>query len=360
MERPTSPPVPRRALPPGSSVMPAVGSARASDPPPSDRRRADGRAPGPGAGGRPAGRGAGPAATRMEGDAAATLRPRGRGGCGCLTCAAPAGAVRPPARPATRARRRPSAAHDLLASPPPRRPRQPRDVRTRRRRWTPALAGLDRRTRVAQLFVVGVRLDDLGAGDAAGRERSGRDLPRRPLPGLRGRPGRHRRRLAVRRARARVSGWPPTRRAGRCRPSRARASTRCPRPWSRARCRPTELAALADRLGASLDSAGVNLDLAPVADVVPAGHRAGQPPDRRLRPAVRQHRRRGRGGGRHGGRRAGRRTASPRRSSTSPDWAGCSGTPTRPPHVVDTVTTADDAQVAAFGSLAPLAGARRS
>jgi beta-N-acetylhexosaminidase len=38
------------------------------------------------------------------------------------------------------------------------------------------------------------------------------------------------------------------------------------------------LAGLADRLGASLRSAGVNLDLAPVADVVPAGTEQANPP----------------------------------------------------------------------------------
>jgi beta-N-acetylhexosaminidase len=41
---------------------------------------------------------------------------------------------------------------------------------------------------------------------------------------------------------------------------------------------PADLTALADRLGAALHDAGVNLDLAPVADVVPAGTAAANPP----------------------------------------------------------------------------------
>ena len=41
---------------------------------------------------------------------------------------------------------------------------------------------------------------------------------------------------------------------------------------------PAQLAALTDGMGASLGNAGVTLDLAPVADVVPAGTAASNPP----------------------------------------------------------------------------------
>ena len=131
-------------------------------------------------------------------------------------------------------------------------------------------------------------------------------------------------------------------------PCRGPGSTRCPRRSPRAPCPPAELAALADRLGAALRGAGVNLDLAPVADVVPAGHRVGQSADRRLRPPVRQHRRRGRRGGGNGGRRP-RRARGDRDAQALPRPGPGAAEHRHRAHVADATTTADDDQVAAFG-----------
>jgi beta-glucosidase-like glycosyl hydrolase len=142
---------------------------------------------------------------------------------------------------------------------------------------TAALAALDRRERVAQLFVVGVQLDDLSGGDdlagsgvggifLAGRSHdAAADLAqvtagwqsRAPGPGL----------------------WMAVdQEGGKVQSLRGSGFEPLPSATAQASLPPAELTALADRMGAALHSAGINVDLAPVADVVPAGTEAGNEP----------------------------------------------------------------------------------
>ncbi len=140
-----------------------------------------------------------------------------------------------------------------------------------------ALAGLDRRAQVAQLFVVGVQLDDLDAGEAlvedgvggvflAGRSRAAAE----DLAAVTGRwagaaPG--------------PRPWVAVdQEGGQVQALQGPGFDRLPPAAEQGQLPPDQLAALADGLGASLASAGVNLDLAPVADVVPAGTEAGNDP----------------------------------------------------------------------------------
>jgi beta-N-acetylhexosaminidase len=133
-----------------------------------------------------------------------------------------------------------------------------------------ALAGLDRRAQVAQLFVAGVPLDDLGSGNAlaadgvgglflAGRseapatelaEATGRWQAHAPGPGL----------------------WVAAdQEGGAVQTLRGPGFAPLPSALEQATLPPDELAALADGMGAALGRAGLNLNLAPVADVVPPG-----------------------------------------------------------------------------------------
>ena len=214
-----------------------------------------------------------------------------------------------------------------------------------------ALAGLDRRQQVAQLFVVGVPLADLGTGDPLVRE-----------AGVGGVFLRGRSQAAVADLAGTTARWV--------------SMAPGPRPWVAAdqeggqvqalsgpgfaplppaveqgRLPPDRLTGLADELGSSLGAAGVTLDLAPVLDVVPPGTEAGNAPI----------------------------GAFGRQYAGSPDEAvAAAGTIVRgmaahgvtatlkhfpglgrvrdntdtTAHVVDDVTTKDDAQVAAFGALA--------
>ena len=169
-----------------------------------------------------------------------------------------------------------------------------------------ALAGLDRRAQIAQLFVIGVRLDDLDAGDAlvddgvggvflAGRSEApvediaavtGRWQAAAPGPGV----------------------WVAVdQEGGAVQTLKGSGFDRLPSARDQGALPADQLAALAEGLGASLAAAGVNLDLAPVVDVVPPGTEARQRPDRRLRPRVRRHTRGGHRGGRDDRRRALRR-----------------------------------------------------
>jgi beta-glucosidase-like glycosyl hydrolase len=142
---------------------------------------------------------------------------------------------------------------------------------------TTAFAALDPRARVAQLFVVGVHLDDLSPGAQlaadglgglflAGRSHeSAADLAevtagwqsRAPGPGL----------------------WVAAdQEGGQVQALQGPGFARLPSGLVQGGLPPAELATLADGMGAALHSAGVNLDLAPVADVVPAGTEAGNAP----------------------------------------------------------------------------------
>jgi beta-N-acetylhexosaminidase len=136
---------------------------------------------------------------------------------------------------------------------------------------------LDERGRVAQLMVVGVPLSGLGAADALVRQGVGGIF-------LHGRST-----AAATALGATTSGWS--------------AEAPGPRPWvaadqeggqvqtlkgpgfgalpsalAQGRLPLDQLAGLADGMGAGLQTAGVTLDLAPVADVVPAGTEAGNAP----------------------------------------------------------------------------------
>jgi beta-glucosidase-like glycosyl hydrolase len=140
-----------------------------------------------------------------------------------------------------------------------------------------AVARMDRRTRVAQLFVAGVRLDHL----AAGAELAGTGVGGIFLAG--------RSRAAATDLAATVAGWQSAapgpdlwvaadQEGGQVQALRGPGFDVLPPALQQGALPAPELAGLADRLGASLISAGVNLDLAPVADVVPAGTEQANPP----------------------------------------------------------------------------------
>ncbi|GAA3162451.1 glycoside hydrolase family 3 protein [Blastococcus jejuensis] len=148
---------------------------------------------------------------------------------------------------------------------------------TEEQRVDAALAGLDRREQVAQLFVIGVRLDDLGSGDAlvdagvGGLFLAGRSQT--PAEDLR----------------AVTEGWQSAapgpalwvavdQEGGAVQTLSGEGFERLPTAQEQGRLPAGELTALAADLGTSLDAAGINLDLAPVADVVPAGTEAGNAP----------------------------------------------------------------------------------
>ncbi|SFP13484.1 beta-N-acetylhexosaminidase [Geodermatophilus dictyosporus] len=140
-----------------------------------------------------------------------------------------------------------------------------------------ALAALDRRARVAQLFVVGVPLAGLDAGDALVEDGVGGVF----LAG---------RSQATAEDLAAVTGrWVDTapgprpwvaadQEGGQVQALRGPGFELLPAAAEQGQLPPDELAALADGLGASLAAAGVTLDLAPVADVVPAGTEADNDP----------------------------------------------------------------------------------
>jgi beta-glucosidase-like glycosyl hydrolase len=140
-----------------------------------------------------------------------------------------------------------------------------------------ALADLDRRAQVAQLFVAGVPLEDLDGGDAlAGSGVGGLFMAGRstapatelaataerwqslaPGPGL----------------------WVAVdQEGGDVQTLRGPGFAVLPSALAQGALPPPELTALAESMGTALHSAGVNLDLAPVADVVPAGNEAANEP----------------------------------------------------------------------------------
>lgn len=140
-----------------------------------------------------------------------------------------------------------------------------------------ALAGLDRRGQIAQLFVAGIRLEELAVGEGLARSGVGGIF-------LAGRSDAAAADLA-----ATVTTWQSTapgpglwvavdQEGGAVQTLRGPGFEPLPSALEQGALPPGELAALADRMGASLQSAGVNLDLAPVADVVPAGTESNNPP----------------------------------------------------------------------------------
>ncbi len=143
---------------------------------------------------------------------------------------------------------------------------------------TAALAGLDRDGQLAQLFVVGVPLDDLSVADPLVRDtRVGGIF-------LRGRSTVSTTELAATTARWRslAAGAAPwvaaDQEGGRVQTLSGPGFGALPAAWDQAQLPPDQLTAVADAMGASLASAGVTLNLAPVADVVPAGTESGNAP----------------------------------------------------------------------------------
>jgi beta-N-acetylhexosaminidase len=142
---------------------------------------------------------------------------------------------------------------------------------------TAALAGLDRRAQVAQLFVAGVRLEELGVGEALARSGVGGIF-------LAGRSTAAATDIAatVTRWQSAVPGpglWVATdQEGGAVQALKGPGFEPLPSALEQGALPPGELAALADRMGASLQSAGVNVDLAPVVDIVPAGTESANPP----------------------------------------------------------------------------------
>ncbi|TFV74845.1 glycoside hydrolase family 3 protein [Blastococcus sp. CT_GayMR19] len=143
---------------------------------------------------------------------------------------------------------------------------------------TATLARLDRDGQLAQLFVVGVHLDDLSAADPLVRDtRVGGIF-------LRGRSTVSTTELAATTARWRslspgAAPWVAAdQEGGRVQTLSGPGFGALPAAWEQAQLPPAQLAAVADGMGASLASAGVTLNLAPVADVVPAGTEGGNAP----------------------------------------------------------------------------------
>src|SRR3954471_1426147 len=139
------------------------------------------------------------------------------------------------------------------------------------------LAGLDRRARISQLFIVGVPLDDLGSGDASAQSGvGGLFLARRseaPATEL----------AATAQRWQSLSPGPSLwlaadQEGGAVQSLKGPGFERLPSALDQGALPPGDLAALADGMGTALHDAGLNLDLAPVADVVPAGTEAGNAP----------------------------------------------------------------------------------
>ena len=212
------------------------------------------------------------------------------------------------------------------------------------------LAGMDRRAQVAQLFVAGVRLDDLSAGGPLAESGVGGIF-------LAGRSQAPAAELA-----ATVEGWQAAvpgpglwvavdQEGGQVQSLQGPGFDPLPSALEQGALPPADLAALADRLGASLHDAGVNVDLAPVVDVVPPGTESANPPigafDRQyggtaaqVVPAA---------GAVVDGLAAHEVTATLKHF---PGLGRVQGNTDTAATVIDSVTTADDEQVAAFATLA--------
>src|SRR3712207_6885818 len=133
-----------------------------------------------------------------------------------------------------------------------------------------ALAGLDRREQVAQLIVVGVALTDLSPADDFAADGMGGVF-------LQGRSSIPADELATETARWAEAAPGPRpwigvdQEGGAVQTLSGPGFADLPSAVRQGRMPAEELAALADDIGASLSSAGINLNLAPVVDVVPEG-----------------------------------------------------------------------------------------
>jgi beta-N-acetylhexosaminidase len=141
-----------------------------------------------------------------------------------------------------------------------------------------AIAGLDRRQQVAQLFVVGVPLQDLSRGDALVQEE-----------GVGGVFLRGRSQASVAELATITTHWAAIapgplpwvaadQEGGAVQTLSGPGFARLAPAVEQGRLPAEQLTALADDLGSSLRGAGVNLDLAPVVDVVPPGSQARNAP----------------------------------------------------------------------------------
>jgi beta-N-acetylhexosaminidase len=140
-----------------------------------------------------------------------------------------------------------------------------------------ALTGLDRRAQVAQLFVAGVRPEALSGSDKLVKSGVGGIF-------LAGRPTSSTTELA-----AITGGWQSLtpgpglwlaadQEGGSVQTLKGPGFGRLPSARAQGGLPPGELATLVDGVGAAMHAAGLNLDLAPVVDVVPAGTEAGNEP----------------------------------------------------------------------------------
>ena len=213
-----------------------------------------------------------------------------------------------------------------------------------------ALAGLDRRGQVEQLFLAGVRLDDLSPGTSLAMSGVGGIF-------LAGRSQAPATELA-----ATVQGWQSEapgpglwvaadQEGGQVQALQGPGFEPLPSALEQGALPPAELAALADRLGASLHDAGVNLDLAPVVDIVPPGTESANPPigavDRQYGGTAAQVV--AAAGAVVDGLAAHQVTATLKHF---PGLGRVQGNTDTAATVTDSVTTADDEQVAAFATLA--------
>ena len=133
-----------------------------------------------------------------------------------------------------------------------------------------AIAGMTREQQIAQLFVVGIPLEDVHQGDALAEQQPGgiflagrSQLAADDLAGLT---------AAWQEAAGTTGLWIAVdQEGGNVQTLSGPGFAELPTAVEQGRLPEAQLEALADGLGASLDRAGINLDLAPVADVVPAG-----------------------------------------------------------------------------------------
>ena len=216
-------------------------------------------------------------------------------------------------------------------------------------RVTAALATLDQRARVEQLFNAGVPLADLAGGAAVVRSGVGGVF-------LAGRSA-----LSVADLASVTAGWQALahgprlwvaadQEGGLVQTLRGPGFGLLPTARAQGALAPAALAGLADGIGRSLHRAGLNLDLAPVADVVPAGTEATNEP---IGAYQREY--------------GSTAAAVGRAAATVRDGLAAAGVTAALKHypglgrvrgntdtqqVTDTVTAAGDADVAVFGSLA--------
>ncbi len=213
-----------------------------------------------------------------------------------------------------------------------------------------ALTGLDRREQVAQLIVVGVALTDLSPADEFVAEGMGGVF-------LQGRSSIPADELATETARwAQAAPGPRPwvgvdQEGGAVQTLSGPGFADLPSALRQGRMPAEELAALADDMGASLSSAGINLNLAPVVDVVPEGTEDANAPigawDRQYgstaEDVVRAAGTIADGLAAHG--------VTPTLKHF-PGLGRVAENPDKSRDATDDVTTRDDEQVAAFGALA--------